>query len=294
MRTFTGRTCVVTGAGSGIGRALATELAARGARVAISDVDEVGLEVTRAACAAAGAQVLATRLDVTDLAAWRAHAAEVVARFGAVHLLVNNAGVALVADALEQTIEDVAWVMDVDFNGVLYGTQVFLPHLVASGDGALVNVSSLFGIIGVPSQSAYNAAKFAVRGYTEAIAQEMDLAGHPVSVHTVHPGGIRTDVARNARTVGAVGDAAATFDRIARTSPEACAQVVLRGVLRGRRRILVGADAWALHLSQQLLGVRYQALVRRGMGAALRRMRAAAATAGLAEPSPEEPTARVG
>lgn len=298
MKSFQDKVCVVTGAGSGIGRGLAADLAARGARLALSDVDGEGLAETRAVCEAAGAEVRTWILDVTSEEAWQEHAQDVLAAYGVVHMLVNNAGVALLADALDQTTAQLRTVMDVDFYGVAYGTQTFLPHLIASGDGALVNVSSLFGLIGVPTQSAYNAAKFAVRGYTESIAQEMDLAGHPVTVHTVHPGGIATNVARNAamsETEAATAEAFhALFDAVARTSPEQCAGIILRGVRRGTRRILVGPDAWVLHLSQQLLGVRYQRLVAAGMDRAMRTARARFAKATGGDAAAERPTADVG
>lgn len=263
MNEFTGRVAVVTGAGSGIGRALAQELARQGARLAISDVDTAGLATTRAACESAGADVHAATLDVTDRDAVFAYADEVDSYFGRVHLVVNNAGVALAAMATDQTMADIDRIMDVDWWGVAHGTQAFLPKLIASGDGALVNVSSIFGMIGVPGQSAYNAAKFAVRGYTEAIAQEAELERLPITVHCVHPGGILTNIARNAEVRGDWVDLQPAFDRIAHTSPERCATVILDGVTRGRKRILVGADAWALHLVQQVLGVRGLGLLRR-------------------------------
>lgn len=271
MKDVTGRVAVVTGAGSGIGRALARELSRRGARLAISDVDTDGLATTRAACDAAGIDVHAATLDVTDRDAVFAYADEVESYFGQVHLVINNAGVALAATATDQTMADIDRVMDVDWWGVAHGTQAFLPKLVASGDGALVNVSSIFGMIGVPGQSAYNAAKFAVRGYTEAIAQEAAMDGLPITVHCVHPGGILTNIARNAEVRGDWVDLQPAFDRIAHTSPERCATVILDGVVRGRERILVGLDAWALHLTQQLLGVRGLGLLRRTLQAAVDR-----------------------
>lgn len=271
MKDVTGRVAVVTGAGSGIGRALARELSRRGARLAISDVDTDGLATTRAACEAAGIDVHAATLDVTDRDAVFAYADEVESYFGQVHLVINNAGVALAATATDQTMADIDRVMDVDWWGVAHGTQAFLPKLVASGDGALVNVSSIFGMIGVPGQSVYNAAKFAVRGYTEAIAQEAAMDGLPITVHCVHPGGILTNIARNAQVRGDWVDLQPAFDRIAHTSPERCATVILDGVVRGRTRILVGLDAWALHLTQQLLGVRGLGLLRRTLQAAVDR-----------------------
>ncbi len=263
MKDFTDKVAVVTGAGSGIGRALATDLAGRGAKLAISDIDTEGLAATRESCEALGADVHAATLDVTDRDGVFAYADEVETYFGRVNLVVNNAGVALAASALDQTMDDIQRVVDVDWWGVAHGTQAFLPKLVASGDGALVNISSVFGIVAVPGQSAYHAAKFAVRGYTEAIAQEAELDGLPITVHCVHPGGILTNIARNAEVRGDWGDLQSAFDRVARTSPERCAEVILTGVAKRRKRILVGADAWALHLVQQTLGVRGLGLLRR-------------------------------
>ena len=179
MKHFTDRVAVITGAGSGIGRALALELADLGARLALSDIDEVAVADTAARCEKAGAQAKSYRLDVADRAAMTAHADAVAAEFGQVNLVVNNAGVALVATVEEMSYEDLEWIVGVNFWGVVHGTQAFLPHLIASGDGHLVNVSSVFGFVGVPTQAAYNATKFAVRGFTEALRQEMAVAGHP-------------------------------------------------------------------------------------------------------------------
>lgn len=257
MRSFSGRTAVVTGAGSGIGRALATELARRGARVAASDVDAAGVDATVAAVTERGGTARAWHVDVTDGDAVDAHAAEVVDAFGGVDLVVNNAGVALAARATEQTASQVTTVVDVDLLGVVHGTQAFLPHLLASGDGHLVNVSSLFGLVAMPYNSAYNAAKFGVRGYTESIAIELAAARAPVSVTCVHPGGVRTCIASNAEVVAGNEGLAAGFERVLRMSPERAAAIILRGVRRGRRRQLVGADAWVLHAAQTVLGARW-------------------------------------
>ena len=265
-RTYAGKTCVVTGAGSGIGRALAVELAGRGARLALSDVDELGLAETAQLCKSTGVEPRTYRVDVADRAAVFAHAEEVVRDFGAVHLVVNNAGVALHGPVAEITDEDFRWVMDIDFWGVVHGTQAFLPHLVASGDGQIANVSSVFGLIGVPKQAAYNAAKFAVRGFTEALRQEMKLSETPVAVSCIHPGGIRTEIARRARATASEDKAemASNFDKLARTSPPRAARIILKGLEKDKPRILVGPDAWFLAALPRVLGSGYGRVVSRG------------------------------
>jgi NAD(P)-dependent dehydrogenase (short-subunit alcohol dehydrogenase family) len=264
MSGIAGKVAVVTGAASGIGRALAYELARRGARLAISDIDEMGLAETAKHARVIGATVHEQRLDVTDRAAVLAYAGTVAAEFGAVHIMINNAGIAFTGDIEEMTFEQIERVMDVDFWGVVNGTKAFLPHVIASGDGHIVNISSLFGLLAVPGQGAYNAAKFAVRGFTEALREEMLLAGHPVQVTCVHPGGIRTAIARNAGAVDGQDAAALAeiFDRkLAKTSPDSAAKSILRAVTGNRPRAVVGLDAKLLDVLVRLLGPRYQRLV---------------------------------
>jgi NADP-dependent 3-hydroxy acid dehydrogenase YdfG len=263
MEGFAGKVAVVTGAGSGIGQALAVELARSGAKVAISDVNTEGLAVTEERLKAIGASVKADRLDVTEREAFELYADSVVEHFGVVNQIYNNAGIAFAGDIEVSGFKDIEKVMDVDFWGVVNGTKVFLPHLIASGDGHVVNVSSVFGLFSVPGQAAYNAAKFAVRGFTEALRQEMLVAGHPVKVTTVHPGGIKTNIVRNMTTVGDVDHAqlTKTFDKkLANTSPEKAAKIILDGVRKNRARVLVGPDAKALDLIVRLTGSGYQRL----------------------------------
>jgi NAD(P)-dependent dehydrogenase (short-subunit alcohol dehydrogenase family) len=199
MEGFAGKVAVVTGAGSGIGQALALELGRSGAKLAISDVDLEGLAVTEARLKAIGAPVKADRLDVTEREAFELYADAVKAHFGKVNQIYNNAGIAYTGDVEVSSYKDIERVMDVDFWGVVNGTKAFLPHLIESGDGHVVNVSSLFGIFSVPGQAAYNAAKFAVRGFTDSLRMELEIEGANVSSTTVHPGGIKTNIVRNSR-----------------------------------------------------------------------------------------------
>jgi len=269
MQGFAGKVAVVTGAGSGIGQALAVELGRSGASVAISDVDTEGLAQTEEQLKAIGAPVKADRLDVTEREAFLLYADAVNEHFGKVNQIYNNAGIAFTGDVEVSQFKDIERVMDVDFWGVVNGTKAFLPHLIASGDGHVVNVSSVFGLFAVPGQAAYNSAKFAVRGFTEALRQEMILAGHPVRVTTVHPGGIKTAIARNATAAEGLDAAelANLFDkRMASTSPKRAARIILEAVRKNKARVLVGADAKVLDAMVRLTGSGYQRIVGMTMG----------------------------
>lgn len=251
MKRLDGRIVAVTGAGSGIGRALAAEFASRGSDVALCDVDENGLRETTGAVERRGRRATAHVVDVADRIEVQQWAEKVVADHGAVHVIVNNAGVALGADVETMSYEDLEWLMGVNFWGVVHGTKAFLPHLRAAGSGHIVNVSSVFGLMGIPSQSAYNAAKFAVRGFTEALRIELDRDGGSVSCTTVHPGGIKTNIARNGRfddaTVERFGrdpdKLISAADRLFMTTPEKAARIIVDGVQRNRRRVFIGPDA---------------------------------------------------
>lgn len=264
MTSTRNRIAVVTGAGSGIGRALALELASRGCRLALGDVGVEGLGETVQACEQHGADVYAQRLDVTDRAAFAAFAAAVEDRFGPAELVCNNAGVALFAWAHEQSFADIDRVLDVNLHGVINGSQLFLEQLRASG-GHLVNISSLFGIVTVPGQSAYHASKFGVRGYTEALAVEARAEGNAWRASVVHPGGIDTNIAKAAHYAASADREALVglFEWAARTSPVTAAQVILRGVERNRTRIHIGADAKLVHALVRLGGIGYQRVVAR-------------------------------
>jgi NAD(P)-dependent dehydrogenase (short-subunit alcohol dehydrogenase family) len=265
--SFRGRVAAITGAASGIGRALACELAARGCDLALSDVNDTGLAETARRCGD-GVRITTDHVDVADREAVHRWADKVAVEHGKVNLVFNNAGVALAATVEAMAYEDFEWLMGINFWGVVHGTKAFLPHLKASGDGHVVNVSSIFGLVSVPTQGAYNAAKFAVRGYTEALRMELEIEGAPVSCTTVHPGGVKTDIVRNMRRDDSAGEgvaeAAREFDTKAMTTPEKAARQILAAVERDRRRVLVGPDAKVVDLIARLPSGFYQRLLVRG------------------------------
>jgi NADP-dependent 3-hydroxy acid dehydrogenase YdfG len=271
MEGFAGKVAAVTGAGSGIGQALALELGHSGASLAISDVDLEGLTKTEEQLKAIGVPVKSDRLDVTEREAFQLYADQVKDHFGKVNQIYNNAGIAYTGDVDITAFKDIERVMDVDFWGVVNGTKAFLPHLVESGDGHVVNISSLFGLMSIPGQAAYNSAKFAVRGFTEALRQEMELNREPVKVTSVHPGGIKTAIARNALSAeGVNAQAQSTFfdKRLANTTPQRAAEIILDGVRKNKARVLVGPDAVVLDLIVRVTGSHYQRL----FAPAIRRM----------------------
>ena len=240
MQGFAGKVAVVTGAGSGMGAELAVQLGRHGASVAISDVDTEGL---------------------AERESFLLYADDVKKHFGKVNQIYNNAGIAFSGDIEVTQFKDIERVMDVDYWGVVNGTKAFLPHLIASGDGHVINTSSVFGLFAVPGQAAYNSAKFAVRGFTEALRQEMILAGHPVKVTSVHPGGVKTAIARNATAADGLDTAtmAEWFDtKMARTSSERAAEIILDGVAKNKAKVLVGTDAKIFDVFVRVTGSGYQ------------------------------------
>jgi short-subunit dehydrogenase len=276
MKSFEGRVVAITGAGSGIGRALAVALARRGALLALSDIDAKGLAETVALVVdAADRDVLCDVVDVASRTAVEAWASEVAARYDRVNVLVNNAGVAVTGDFGDLDPEDMEWIVGINFWGVVHASRAFLPHLVASGEGHVVMMSSLFGLMSVPGQSIYIATKFAVRGLSEALREELLVSGVPVGLTVVHPGGVQTNIVRNARVSDRESYEATRKlfeDRLARTTPEQAANVILKGVLKGKPRVLVGADAHVLHHVVRITGARYQDVVARVSRRTRRRM----------------------
>jgi NAD(P)-dependent dehydrogenase (short-subunit alcohol dehydrogenase family) len=258
MYALTNKVAVITGAGSGIGRGLALGLALRGCRLALADINQTNLAET---AALVGGNVLTQKLDVADRAAVYAFAERVKRELGTAHVVINNAGVTVSQTIAELKYDDFEWLMGINFWGVVYGTKAFLPMLQAQNDGAIVNISSVFGIISWPSQGAYNAAKFAVRGFTEALRHE--LTGSNVKSICVHPGGIKTQIVKNARIY--VDDQGSSdrkamevqFQQMARTTPDEAARTIIEGIEHGRVKVLIGSDARFLDLIQRLFPVRY-------------------------------------
>jgi NAD(P)-dependent dehydrogenase (short-subunit alcohol dehydrogenase family) len=274
MKSFNGKVAAITGAASGIGRTLAIALARRGCHLALSDVDEVGLAETVARAGREGGErvrMTSKRVDVADESAVRAWADEVVRDHQKCNLVFNNAGISYAATVGGSQYDDFDRLLRINFWGVVHGTKAFLPHLAASGDGHVVNISSLFGLIAFPGQSAYNASKFAVRGFTEALSIELDITGAKVSATSVHPGGIKTNIARASKVHESLGDLGVKdvdgmgiqFEKLFRVSAEDATEIILRGVEKKARRVLVGRDAQFLDLVQRFLPDTYQGIVAR-------------------------------
>jgi len=263
MKNLRGAVAVITGAGSGIGRATALRLAAHGAHLALADLNQAGLEETRTLVNGAHAQttVRTCVLDVGDAAAVENFAAQVQKDFGKASLLMNNAGVALHGTFAEVSLADMEWLMRINYWGVIYGCKFFLPMLEREPEAHIVNISSVFGLIAPPGQTAYGSSKFAVRGFSQALRLELKAAGSNVRVTCVHPGGIRTNVA-NAARAGAGTDPAANatakalFDKIVETTPEQAAEVIVNGVLANKGRVLIGSDAYRIDMTQRLFPFR--------------------------------------
>jgi short-subunit dehydrogenase len=271
MTAIRGAAAAVTGAASGIGRALALELAARGCDLALADRDEAGLQAVAAEIAKTHSQkVTVHRVDVSEPGQIADFALESVAAHPGLNILINNAGVALLGNFTEVDQAQMDWLMNINFWGVVHSTRAFLPHLSLRPEAHIVNLSSIFGIIAPPGQTAYAAAKFAVRGFSESLRHELQMAKSPVKLSVVHPGGVSTNIVRNSRAGTGVTDNARRaqsierFDRMAKTTPAAAALRILTGIEKNAPRILIGNDARFMDLLQRLRpGTYWSVLARR-------------------------------
>ena len=265
MRQFKDKICVITGAASGIGAACAKAMAAQGAVIIGCDLRMDMLKEVAEEIKAAGGKMDTHQLDVADRDAVYALAAKVEKKYGAADLVLNNAGVAHGAEVADMTMDNFQWVMDINFWGVVHGSQAFLPQMMKQNSGHIANVSSIFGLVGVPTQSAYNAAKFGVLGFSEALRHEMRDSG--VNVTTIHPGGINTNIVRHARFQQGPDmdaereEAVQRFQQFTMTQPEGAAKVIINGIRKNKARILIGFDARIVDWARRLLPANYMKLL---------------------------------
>jgi short-subunit dehydrogenase len=266
MTAIRGAAAAVTGAASGIGQALALELAARGCDLALADRDEAGLQAVAAEIGKAGAgprKVTIHRVDVSEPEQIADFAQAATQNHPGLNIVINNAGVALMGSFNEIDQGQMDWLMNINFWGVVHATRAFLPHLARQREAHIVNLSSIFGIVAPPGQTAYSAAKFAVRGFSESLRHELQMAESPVKLSVVHPGGVATNIARNSRSGSGVTDnarrteAIERFDAVARTTPATAAQRIIAGIENNQPRILIGGDARLLDIVQRLRPATY-------------------------------------
>lgn len=267
MKNLENKKAAITGAASGIGRATALKLASCGCDLALSDMNEEGLNETAQLLGKYGVNVSTHMLDVSDRTAIYQFADDVIERHKSVNIIINNAGVNLTARVSQMEIADFEWLMNINFWGVINGTQAFLPYLEESGEGHIVNISSLFGLLSMPTQSAYNASKFAVRGFNESLKMELDMYGSNVSLTSVHPGGIKTNIINNSKIVTAEGifqnkeKAVKIMEKQFMTTPEQAAEKIVNGIKKNKRRVLIGRDATMLDYIQRFFPTAYQKFI---------------------------------
>jgi len=273
VTNFNNKVAAITGAGSGMGRALAKSLATRNCHVAISDIDSVALKETQQIIESTTmVSVSGHQVDVSNRQQVEQFAADVVARHGKVNMIFNNAGVSVTDSAEHMPYEDIEWLMNINFWGVIYGCKSFLPYFHDVDEAHIINTSSIFGVIAVPSQSAYNASKFAVRGYSYSMRQEL-LESH-IGVSCVQPGGVKTNIIKSSRYVASTNEAptkeefVSQFEEIANLTSEQAAEQILRGVLANKAQILVGRDAKTAAFVERIVPTGYLGLIRRLRGRA--------------------------
>ncbi|PID77758.1 MAG: acetoin dehydrogenase [Deltaproteobacteria bacterium] len=270
MKNLKNKVAAITGAGSGIGRATAINLASKGCHLALCDLDEKGLGETKEMAEKSGVKVTSQLLDVSQHEKIYEFADNVVNDHSKVNIIINNAGVSLTAKVSEMEMDDFKWIMDINFWGVIYGTKAFLPKIEQAGEGHIVNISSLFGLLGMPTQSAYNASKFAVRGFTEALSMELKIYGIPIGVTSVHPGGIKTNIVKNSKVTTNEGifankeKAAKTVEKNFMTTPDQAAEKIVAGIIKNKKRVLIGRDALSLDLMQRIMPCGYQKFIGSG------------------------------
>ena len=267
---FKGRTAIVTGAASGIGRGTSQALAARGCNLALADLNEEGLAETERLVAHHGVKITRHRLDVSDREAIMAFPDAILAAHGRADLLFNNAGVAIGGTFEQVAEEDFDWLMSINFFGVVRMTRAFLPLLRASDDARIVNISSIFGIIAPPGQTAYSASKFAVRAFSESLRNELEAEGSKIGVTVVHPGGVATSIARNARPPRGANDVdleeqTKRFEKFLKMPPEQAGETIVSGVARRRPRVVVGSDAKFMALVERIAPISYWKFLGRGL-----------------------------
>lgn len=265
MKTLNGKNVVITGAGGGIGRALALSFADEGCGLAISDIDSESLAQTESLVRKRGTRVFSRVLDVSDKDSMSAYPDMVMEALGSADIVINNAGVVVVASVEEHTIDDYEWLMGINFWGVVYGSKFFIPYLRKSPEAAIVNISSVFGMISMPHLSSYNAAKFAVRGFSESLSHE--LHGSNIRVMGVYPGGVRTDFVTKARFGSTPGKKShkefnSIFKKYSMSTPEKVAKVVIKGLKQNKKRVLVGPDAYSGDVAARLFPVSHGIIAR--------------------------------
>ena len=268
MKSFKHKVAAITGAGSGIGQQLAVLLAKEGCHLSLSDVNEKGLIETLKLLKESNVRVTIQKVNVAQLDEVKQWAQQTVQDHGFVNMIFNNAGVALASTVEGASYEELEWIVNINFWGVVHGTKEFLPLIKQTGDGHIINISSLFGLTAQPTQSAYNATKFAVRGFTESLRQELDLENCGVSALCVHPGGIRTNIANSARSNDSLvtlgmnhKQSTQSFNKLLRCPPETAARQILQAIQKNKRRLLIGHDAKVLDLIQRILPASYQKII---------------------------------